>query len=86
MFYTKISKQAWAELGQAQLILELELSFATLGLHLEFSAKLKIWQVPACKMEPGSGYDLLLLGGSVGWPTSEKNPNSVAFNPILLNN
>ena len=26
----------------------------TLGLHLGFSAKLKIWQVPACKMEPRS--------------------------------
>ena len=24
-------------------------------LHLKFSAKLKIWQVPACKMEPQSG-------------------------------
>ena len=31
-------------------------------------------------------YDLLLLGGSVGWPTSEKNQNSVAFNLILSNN
>ena len=30
--------------------------FATLGLHLGFSAKLRIWQVPACKMEPRSGY------------------------------
>ena len=29
---------------------------ATLGLHLGFSAKLKILQVPACKMEPRSGY------------------------------
>ena len=27
----------------------------TLGLHLEFSAKLRIWQVSACKMEPRSG-------------------------------
>ena len=27
-------------------------------------------------------YDLLLLGGSVGGPTSEKNQNSVVFNPI----
>ena len=35
---------------------------------------------------PYFSYDLLLLGGSVGWPTSEKNQNSVAFNPILLNN
>ena len=34
----------------------------------------------------GEAYDLLLLGGSVGGPTSEKNQNSVAFNPILLNN
>ena len=24
-------------------------------LHLRFSAKLRIWQVPACKMEPQSG-------------------------------
>ena len=30
--------------------------FATLGLHLGFSAMLKIWQVPTCKMEPRSGY------------------------------
>ena len=29
--------------------------FATLGLHLGFSAKLRIWQVSACKMEPRSG-------------------------------
>ena len=28
---------------------------ATLGLHLGFSAKLRIWQVSACKMEPRSG-------------------------------
>ena len=25
---------------------------ATLGLHLGFSAKPRIWQVPTCKMEP----------------------------------
>ena len=30
--------------------------------------------------------DLLLVGGSVKWPTSEKNKNSVVVNPILLNN
>ena len=28
---------------------------ATLGLHLGFSAKLRTWQVSACKMEPRSG-------------------------------
>ena len=28
---------------------------ATLGLHLGFSAKLKIWQVPTCKKKPRSG-------------------------------
>ena len=33
---------------------------ATLGLHLGFSAKLKILQVPACKMEPRSGYIMQL--------------------------
>ena len=31
-------------------------SFATLGLHLGFSAKLRIWQVSAYKMEPRSGF------------------------------
>ena len=30
-------------------------NIATLGLHLRFSAKLRVWQVPACKMEPQSG-------------------------------
>ena len=28
---------------------------ATLGLNLGFSAKLRIWQVSSCKMEPQSG-------------------------------
>ena len=36
------------------------LVFATLGLHIGFSAKLKIRQVPACKMEPRSGYIMQL--------------------------
>ena len=31
------------------------LFFATLGLHLGFSAKQRIWQVSACKMEPQGG-------------------------------
>ena len=35
--------------------------FATLGLHLGFSAKLRIWQVPTCKMEPRSGMIIDLL-------------------------
>ena len=30
-------------------------NIATLRLHLRFSAKLRVWQVPACKMEPRSG-------------------------------
>ena len=30
-------------------------NFATLGHNLGFSAMLKIWQLPACKMEPQSG-------------------------------
>ena len=33
---------------------------ATLGLHLGFSAKLKILQVPACKIEPQRGYIMQL--------------------------
>ena len=50
--------QAGAELGQAQYKLGLifcRYGFATLELHLGFSALLKIWQVLACKMEPRSG-------------------------------
>ena len=35
--------------------------FSTLGLHLGFSAKLKIWQVPACKMEPRSGMNMQVM-------------------------
>ena len=34
--------------------------FATHGLHLGFSAKLRIWQVPTCKMEPQSGIIALI--------------------------
>ena len=37
------------------LIKKLLLQIATLGLHLGFSAQLRIWQVPTCKMEPRSG-------------------------------
>ena len=33
----------------------IKMFIATLGLHLGFSAKLGIWQVPACKMEPQRG-------------------------------
>ena len=33
--------------------------FATLGVHLGFSAKLRIWQVSACKMEPQNGFMIL---------------------------
>ena len=55
---------------------ELDFSvFATLGLHLGFSAKLKIWQVPACKMEPRSGY-IMQLGPTTHPPTaSVGNPS-----------
>ena len=34
--------------------------FTTVGLHLGYSARLKIWQVPARKMEPQSGYIMQL--------------------------
>ena len=33
---------------------------ATLGLHLGFSAKGRIWRVPTCKMEPRSSYIMQL--------------------------
>ena len=32
-----------------------QLSYCHTRLHLGFSAKLRVWQVPACKMEPRSG-------------------------------
>ena len=35
-------------------------NIATLGLHLKFSAWLKIWHVPVCKMDPLSGYIMQL--------------------------
>ena len=38
------------------------LVFAKLGLHLGFSAKLNIWQVPACKMEPRVAKRFFLSG------------------------
>ena len=37
---------------------ELSLTYCHTLLHLGFSAKLKIWQVPICKMEPGSGFKM----------------------------
>ena len=51
--------------------------FATLGLHLGFSAKLKIWQVPACIMEPRSGYIMQL--GPTTHPTTASvgNPSGI---------
>ena len=48
-----------------------EKSIATLGLHLEFSAKLKILPVPACKMEPRSGY-IMQLGPSPTHPPDHR--------------
>ena len=56
-------------------------NFATLGLHLGFSAKLKILQVSACKMEPRSGYIILLYSGdhpSVG----NQNLVCLSFCPV----
>ena len=44
------------------------LSIATLGLHLGFSAKLRIWQVSACKMEPQSG---TIITGPASQPSTE---------------
>ena len=39
------------------IIIKLFLDNAILGFHLGFSAKLKIQEVPACKMRPQSGYE-----------------------------
>ena len=57
------------ELQQIALILvfwpfpiHFKLDFATLGLPLGFSAKLRIWQDPACKMEPRSDITGCSLG------------------------
>ena len=40
-------------------------------LHLGFSAKLRIWQVSACKMEPRSGIILLMVTISCGGAGSQ---------------
>ena len=44
----------WFE-PQAHLCIKISKNISTLGLNLGFSAELRIWQVPACKMEPRSG-------------------------------
>ena len=44
-------------------------------LHLGFSAKLRIWQVPICKMEPLSGIIITLVMIS---------PSSSYYKPLLL--
>ena len=47
--------QLWEARGITIMPMKLGQGIVTLGLHLEFSAKLRIWQVPTCKMEPQSG-------------------------------
>ena len=44
-------------------------NFCRTQLHYGFSAKLKIWEVPACKMEPQSGV-ILWLGPSAPHPST----------------
>ena len=48
---------------------------ATLGLHLGFSAKLRIWQVSTCKMEPLSG--TIITG-----PSTQPSTELVSFNVV----
>ena len=49
--------------------------FCHTQLHLGFSAKLRIWQVPTCKMEPRSGIIIMLVMIS---------PCSSYYKPLLL--
>ena len=44
-------------------------------LHLGFSAKLRIWQISACKMEPRSGIILLMVTISCGGAGSQSLSN-----------
>ena len=50
------------------------LFFATLGLHLGFSAKLNMRQVSACKMEPQSGFMIYLGPPTTHPPTHPPIP------------
>ena len=56
--------------------------FATLGLHLGFSAKLRIWQVPTCKMEPRSGMIIDLL--TTHTPPQPLGQKSFVMESIIL--
>ena len=59
---------------------------ATLGLHLGFPAVLKIWQIPACKVEPRSGY-IMQLELLCGVPTPIVPPPSTKYvrcPPLLI--
>ena len=50
---------------------------ATLELHLGFSAMLRIWQVPACKMDPRSGIIIMLRP-----PPTHYQPDTINLLPL----
>ena len=58
-FWTKIFYPNFFGPPRNLLIILWMSNIITLGLHLEFSGKMKIWQVPACKMETQCGIILL---------------------------
>ena len=55
--------------------------FCHTRLHLGFSAKLRIWQVPACKMEPRSG---IIFCKNPTRPDSTRPDHPVQFRDLLF--
>ena len=54
--YSELANLSELELKEWKEVVTMsEPNFAKLGLHLGFSAEQRIWQVPACKMEPQRG-------------------------------
>ena len=76
-FYSKILGTALLRRGYFRHI------FCHTRLHLGFSAKLRIWQVPACKMEPRSG--IIFCKNRPDRPTSQSSFQTSIL-PSMSNN
>ena len=61
--------------------------FCHTRLHLGYSARLRIWQVPTCKMEPRSGIIVLINHPTTHPPAGQTCHQDCAMSPICtLNN
>ena len=61
-----------------------QIFFCHTRLHLEFSAKLRIWQVPTCKMEPQSGIIALINHPPGHPPTRPPTRSTCAVSPPVF--